>query len=99
MKKKITLLCLGVLLSLTMVNAYTNQTCTGNYTLEIIQRFNVSVNNSLETYEIIEDKFCNWGCDSTTNKCSPNPVNQYILIGIIVVGLFILLFYIIPKYT
>jgi hypothetical protein len=54
--------------------------CIDNQTLQ----FNISVKTSSTNDYVLTTQICSWGCDFSTNSCSPNPFNQdiYIIAGI-----------------
>jgi len=58
----------------------TQYTCIDNQTLLKNVTFEFCKNEACRTYSKVEEIKCEWGCDSVTQSCAPNPFYKWLIV-------------------
>lgn len=66
--------------------------CKDNATLVKNLTFEFCENHKCDTYSRVEEIKCDWGCDSATNSCAPNPFFKYLIVILAVAGIMVLIY-------
>jgi hypothetical protein len=90
MLKRIIILSLLFLLPISQALEYRDY-CSDNQTLNRFMNFTSCENVTCIDYNFTQNINCVYGCDNSTMTCNPSPTNQYLYVGLTLIGLLIVI--------